>query len=582
MAVKLADTLAPMGDFPVAEAGNVSIDINGTTKDLQTAYEDGDLGAGGSSIQVDQMPLASAANLGKVLQYIGASGTYQQNYFYACVSDGEATPTYSWIQVNVQPSNAQASQISYDNTTSGLIADDAQEAIDEIATGLGTASAKDFTDTVRPNSHDLVESGSVYSAINNALESIYTPRGDLSCAELTSALLIADNVGSVYQMSDSGTTSALFINGAGITISAGDNVGIIKAGADTYMFNYMGNAFDLTDYQKKDLTTPITVGGQSQTTVEGALVGINNSTLQNTANFAPAFSEVTSYAVGDYCTYNNVLYRCTTAHTAGAWVAGHFTQVTVGGDLSAIVPSDASSSNKLVSNNTLNEWKGVNDTSSAYKLTRTAVKGGCALFSDVFGNTYMVSSGDQSSRFSVRQINVVGNPDSSKYWNGNEVCYISAVTFSLTLIAVFGSLDYEAIPSHISTAPSGTTEYNISTSIPINTVTSGSTAPVTSGGVYDVVAFKYATSVTSKQYTFDFNTPGISILEIIATGYSDVRAGGHWIVNCVGTFGPSCQVISDNGSSSIQSCTFSVSDTVLTMTFAEEPYSVLVKELTRA
>lgn len=54
---------------------------------------------------------------------------------------------------------------------------------------------------------------------------------------------------------------------------------------------------------------------------------------QNTTNFAPAFSEVTSYAVGDYVTYNNILYRCTTAHTAGAWVAGHFTQVTVGGDL---------------------------------------------------------------------------------------------------------------------------------------------------------------------------------------------------------------------------------------------------------
>lgn len=54
---------------------------------------------------------------------------------------------------------------------------------------------------------------------------------------------------------------------------------------------------------------------------------------QNTANFAPAFSEVTSYAVGDYVTYNNILYRCTTAHTAGVWVAGHFTQVTVGSQL---------------------------------------------------------------------------------------------------------------------------------------------------------------------------------------------------------------------------------------------------------
>lgn len=54
---------------------------------------------------------------------------------------------------------------------------------------------------------------------------------------------------------------------------------------------------------------------------------------QNTANFAPTFSDTTSYAVGAYVTYNSVLYRCTTAHTAGTWVAGHFTAVTVGGDL---------------------------------------------------------------------------------------------------------------------------------------------------------------------------------------------------------------------------------------------------------
>lgn len=51
------------------------------------------------------------------------------------------------------------------------------------------------------------------------------------------------------------------------------------------------------------------------------------------ANFAPAFNTVTNYAVGDYVTYNNMLYRCITAHTAGIWVAGHFTQVTVGREL---------------------------------------------------------------------------------------------------------------------------------------------------------------------------------------------------------------------------------------------------------
>ena len=134
---------------------------------------------------------------------------------------------------------------------------------------------KGTTDTVRPGSHDLVESNAVASAINQALASVYTPRGDLTCAELTADLLIEANVGNVYEMSDAGTTSALFVQGAGISISIGDNVGIIKAGANTYMFNYMGNSFDLHDYQKKDLTTPLTIGGTSQTTVEGALGGLN-------------------------------------------------------------------------------------------------------------------------------------------------------------------------------------------------------------------------------------------------------------------------------------------------------------------
>jgi hypothetical protein len=76
---------------------------------------------------------------------------------------------------------------------------------------------------------------------------------------------------------------------------------------------------------------------------------------QNTANFANNFSATTSYAIGDYCIYQGILYRCTTAHTAGTWVAGHFTQATVGKTLSDIVPSNASSSNKLVDKATLNK-----------------------------------------------------------------------------------------------------------------------------------------------------------------------------------------------------------------------------------
>ena len=73
----------------------------------------------------------------------------------------------------------------------------------------------------------------------------------------------------------------------------------------------------------------------AKTDLVSAINELDSHADTNTANFAPAFSDVISYAVGDYVTYNGTLYKCITAHTAGVWVAGHFTQVTVGEDLSA-------------------------------------------------------------------------------------------------------------------------------------------------------------------------------------------------------------------------------------------------------
>ena len=51
---------------------------------------------------------------------------------------------------------------------------------------------------------------------------------------------------------------------------------------------------------------------------------------QNTANFANEFSATSSYSVGDFVTYNNVLYRCTVAHVQSAWNNSHFTATNVG------------------------------------------------------------------------------------------------------------------------------------------------------------------------------------------------------------------------------------------------------------
>lgn len=276
MSVKLADTLKPMADFPVAEATDVSIEINGTDKDLQQAYEDGDLGGGGSSIQVDSMPLASAEVLGKIFEYTGPSGTYQHGFFYECVSDGETPATYSWEQRNTQP-HSKAGQIDYDGTDSGLSATKVQGAIDEIVDGLGDVSGKNVTTYISPNNPDVPTSGTVYTAMTAMSEGIYHPSGEKTCAELTADLLVQANVGHVYIVSDSGLTTDLFVGGAGKTISEGDNVIVVyKYGTNNeFLFDKRSGLVNLSDYQKKDLDTPLTIGGVQKTTVEGALGGLN-------------------------------------------------------------------------------------------------------------------------------------------------------------------------------------------------------------------------------------------------------------------------------------------------------------------
>lgn len=53
------------------------------------------------------------------------------------------------------------------------------------------------------------------------------------------------------------------------------------------------------------------------------------------AILAPTYSSSSTYAVGDYVYYNGNLYICSTAiTTAESWTSGHWTQVTVSGELS--------------------------------------------------------------------------------------------------------------------------------------------------------------------------------------------------------------------------------------------------------
>lgn len=58
----------------------------------------------------------------------------------------------------------------------------------------------------------------------------------------------------------------------------------------------------------------------------------HDATKADLAIIAPNFSDQIAYSVGEYVAYNGALYKCTTAHAAGAWDANDFTAVTVGAD----------------------------------------------------------------------------------------------------------------------------------------------------------------------------------------------------------------------------------------------------------
>ena len=87
--------------------------------------------------------------------------------------------------------------------------------------------------------------------------SIYKPAGTKTCAELVSSLLIASNLGNVYNITDSGTTTADFVEGAGKPINAGANVAIVDigtGGTSVYKFDLLAGIIDLSDYVQKSET----------------------------------------------------------------------------------------------------------------------------------------------------------------------------------------------------------------------------------------------------------------------------------------------------------------------------------------
>jgi len=81
-----------------------------------------------------------------------------------------------------------------------------------------------------------------------------------------------------------------------------------------------------------DLAAEVTA---RESAVSGEATARSNADTAILADLASPYSASSTYAVGDYCTKDGQLYRCTTAiETAEAWTASHWTAVALGDDVS--------------------------------------------------------------------------------------------------------------------------------------------------------------------------------------------------------------------------------------------------------
>lgn len=191
------------------------------------------------------------------------------------------TGNKSLSELGIEDEIIQVTQAQYDAMEQGGTLDPTKTYfISDAAAGnvLGTAASKNYTDRLTPDSTDLPEARAVYNAISQTISGIFTPKGSIDFADLTSDLLIPANVGNVYETNDAGVTNSDWVQAAGTTIPAQSAVAIISA--DRIRFNYNGPAvFNLNDYQTKDLQ----VTTQGASTVEGALTNLASQKVEQSA-----------------------------------------------------------------------------------------------------------------------------------------------------------------------------------------------------------------------------------------------------------------------------------------------------------
>ena len=239
-----------------------------------------------------------------------------------------------------------ATNVPFDDTTAHTGSNTVQGAIDSIAqaTGGGVAAKTVYITETAGGSGDIyskrygVYQGGEGSATNpdptELLANIDIPKDMVVESGSVVEIFFDDSDDTLHEGSISGPDVTEAIKGQGVTPTSSD--------AGKYIKLIIANATSTAIYIKvTDLVDLYTGGSSTYIDVTISASNVITATLNATAIallnkadtaiqpdvIAPAFSTSATYALGDYVMYNGKLYECTTAvTTAGAWVAGNWTE----------------------------------------------------------------------------------------------------------------------------------------------------------------------------------------------------------------------------------------------------------------
>lgn len=137
------------------------------------------------------------------------------------------------------------------------------------------------------SSNKLVDTTAMNDAIGQAVAATYKAAGNKTVAELTNSLLVAANLGKVYNMTDAGTTTADFVEGAGHPIRVGDDIGICEPTSGTFKFNLLSGFIAVDTNPTADSANPVSSGGV-KTALDGKVDKVNGKGL-STNDFTDAY-----------------------------------------------------------------------------------------------------------------------------------------------------------------------------------------------------------------------------------------------------------------------------------------------------